>query len=490
MVDSQDWTKVVLAKTWTLGKIIAKGGFGAVYEASGPHHEPVVAKLIGKTPATDRELLFVDLAGMPNIIPVIDSGEYEDHFVIVMPRARHSLRDTRAQITDPMPVEDTLPILRDVATALQATESRGVVHRDLKPENILFYNGDWCLSDFGIARLVALETSTHTWKRAMTYPYAAPEQWQGERATPATDVYALGVIAYELLSGRRPFEGDTESDFREQHLHGTAPPLTAIQDWLANLITECMLKPPGSRPKPESILRRLEPPASPPSPADIRLQGLNRQALEVRAQEEAVANQRQSAREQNAALFEAASNLLAPIVEGLLERILTNASQSQVSDQHSPWVVRFNDAELYVGPIERVHEAEIPFTVIATSQIRLQTQRPSSGYRGRSHSLWYCDAQEKDAFRWYETAFMRSPLVGRSSSVNPFALAPNESGAQVSLSRAMGTVQLAWPFTPFDQDGREEFIEQWIGWFVDAAQGNLRSPSLMPERNPDNSWRR
>ena len=85
---------------------------------------------------------------------------------------------------------------------------------------------------------------------------------------------------------------------------------------------------------------------------------------------------------------------------------------------------------------------------------------------------------------------MRSPLVGRSSSVNPFALAPNESGAQVSLSRAMGTVQLAWQFTPFDQDGREEFIEQWIDWFVDAAQGNLRSPSLMPERNPDNSWRR
>ena len=124
MVDVQDWTKVVLAKTWTLGEIIAKGGFGAVYEASGPHHEPVVAKLIGKTPATDRELLFVDLAGMPNIIPVIDSGEHEDHFVIVMPRASHSLRDTRTEIAGPIPVEDTLPILRDLATALQARTSR------------------------------------------------------------------------------------------------------------------------------------------------------------------------------------------------------------------------------------------------------------------------------------------------------------------------------------------------------------------------------
>ena len=267
----------------------------------------------------------------------------------------------------------------------------------------------------------------------MTYPYAAPEQWQGERATPATDVYAFGVIAYELLSGGWPFEGDTESDFREQHLHGTAPPLTSAPDWLASLIAECMLKPPGSRPKPESILRGLEPPASPPSASDIRLQRLNRQAVEVRAQEEAVANQCQSDREQNAALFEAASSSLAPIVEGLLGRILTNASQSQVSDQNSQWVVRFNDAELYVAAIERAHEAEIPFTVIAISQIRLQTQRPSSGYRGRSHSLWYCDAREKDAFRWYETAFMRSPLVGRRSSVNPFALAPNENGAQVSF---------------------------------------------------------
>jgi len=203
-----------------------------------------------------------------------------------------------------------------------------------------------------------------------------------------------------------------------------------------------------------------------------------------------VANQRQSAREQNAALFEAASSLFVPIVERLLERIHTNAPDSQVSDQHSPWVVRFNDAELYVAPIERATESETPFTVIAVSHVRLQTQRSSRGYRGRSHSLWYCDAQEKNAFRWYETAFMHSPLIGRSSSINPFALAPNESGAQVSLSPVMGTVQLAWPFTPFDQGDQERFMEQWIGWFADAAEGNLRYPSSMPERNPHGSWRR
>src|SRR5258708_40144833 len=111
-------------------------------------------------------------------------------------------------------MNEAVNILLDVAEALASLE-KDVVHRDLKPENILFYQGHWCLADFGIARYAEATTSPDTHKYSFTPPYAAPEQWRFERATPATDVYAFGVTAFELLQGHRPFRG---TDFLVQLL--------------------------------------------------------------------------------------------------------------------------------------------------------------------------------------------------------------------------------------------------------------------------------
>lgn len=109
-------------------------------------------------------------------------------------------------------------------------------------------------------------------------------------------------------------------------------------------------------------------------------------------------------------------------------------------------------------------------------------------YEGRSHSLWFCDAQEKGAFRWYETAFMINPLISRRARQDPFALDPGE-GAAPAIHSGIAETQVAWPFTPIDQGLSDEFVERWIGWFADAAAGNLRHPQLMPERNVQGSWR-
>jgi serine/threonine-protein kinase len=170
-----------------------------------------------------------------------------------MPLAKKSLRQQLAESAGPLQAADVVAILSDIATALVDLEGR-VVHRDLKPENVLLLNGHWCLADFGIARYAEATTAPDTKKFSMTPPYAAPEQWRWERATSATDVYALGVIAYELLAGSRPFPGP---DFREEHLHSTPPSLPGIPSTLDALVQECLYKAPAVRPSPANLSARL-----------------------------------------------------------------------------------------------------------------------------------------------------------------------------------------------------------------------------------------
>ena len=120
-----------------------------------------------------------------------------------MPEADKSLRIVLDQTGafDPL---DAIEVLLDIAKALVSLEGT-VVHRDIKPDNILHFDGRWNLADFGISKYAGATTALDTQKFARTPAYAAPEQWRDETATGATDVYALGIIAYELLSGRVPF---------------------------------------------------------------------------------------------------------------------------------------------------------------------------------------------------------------------------------------------------------------------------------------------
>ena len=190
-----------LKQKWELRREIDAGGFARVYSAQSEDGASAVVKLIPKDPGAERELLFAELDGVPNVVPIVDSGEWGDHWVLVMPQAEKSLRKHLVQMNNRLIVPDAVPILIHIAEALGAIEGR-VVHRDVKPENVLLLDDRWCLADFGIARYAEATTASDTSKYAMTKAYAAPEQWRGERATSATDVYAWGVLAYELLAGR------------------------------------------------------------------------------------------------------------------------------------------------------------------------------------------------------------------------------------------------------------------------------------------------
>lgn len=490
-------TKIKLNREWSLGVQFDDGGFGRIYLGTSDAGEEVVIKLVPKDPGADRELLFESISDLPNIIPILDTGEWNDSWVLVMPKAEKSLRIFLEEQSGPIPSVEAVQILIDIATALSGLEDI-VVYRDLKPGNILLYEGRWCLTDFGIARYSEATTAPDTRKFFASQPYAAPEQWRAERATRAVDVYALGIVGYEMLAGEQPFPGPADHDYRDQHLNTDAPIAPNCTAPLRALIAECLYKAPQARPNPGNLLARLEKSLVPASPAAQRLQQANLSEVQREATREAERSVIETESERRTALFNTAEAALRQIYVELYESILENAPlathQNVMGTSTPEWILNLSDAVLTAGAItKRPRYDSGKYTpdidVIASSVIDLSVPIDSFGYDGRSHSLWYGDVQEKGEYRWFETAFMFNPLSSRGKSHDPFAMAPAEE-AYLTISGISGGLQLAWPFTAIDQGAEGDFIEYWLERFADAALGNLRHPGSMPERPPKGSWRR
>ena len=233
--------------TWVMqGQRLGAGGFGSVHPGKGADGKDVAIKRLdgrGRLPV-DRELNVTEGLigrGLQHVIPVFDAGRDGDDAFVVMARASDDLASaikTRRQFPEP----EAVTILSHIAAGL--AEIGDVVHRDLKPANVLLHEGSWKVADFGLVRFADAATSANTLKMALTPQYAAPEQWRGEQATHATDIYALGCIGYALLTGGPPFSG---GDLRAQHLGQPAPHLTA-GPVLRHLLSRCLEKSPVSRP--------------------------------------------------------------------------------------------------------------------------------------------------------------------------------------------------------------------------------------------------
>ena len=479
---------IELNQVWHLSDQLGSGGFANVYLARNSGGETAVVKLVRKETGAQRELLFVDLEGIPNVVPVLDSGELDDYFAIVMPRAEKSLRDYLAEKGGQLSLDLAISILVDVAETLVGAEDR-VVHRDIKPENVLLLDDRWHLADFGIARYAEATTAPDTLKYAKTPAYAAPEQWREERATSTADVYALGVVAYELLTGQQPFQGP---DYRRQHLEESPERLTGFPERVRSLVSECLYKSPQARPRPQNLLERLKRSLTPASPGAELLQQANLLAVDRQAEEARQQSIAQSEAERRLELIDAAHESLENILALLDQQITVNASEVLTSSGSDLRSWSLNDATLRVNRSSSEaseSDSNMPFKVIVHTAISLTVPADRSGYTGRSHSLWYCDAQKPDVFRWYETAFMQ---ISRrpDRSVAPFYMSPGARDVVLALSSAMHTYQVAWPFVPIDQGDEELFIERWILRFAEAAQGQLRYPSSMPELDPGGSWRR
>jgi serine/threonine-protein kinase len=175
---------------------------------------------------TREALAAARLSGNPHIVTIFDVGEADDRpFIVMEYLAGGTVADRAAR--GPVAHDQALAWLRDTASALDEAHANGIVHRDVKPANLLLDGRDGVhVADFGIASVANTASSGMTLTGTVlgTAGYLSPEQARGEPATPASDVYGLGIVAYELLTGGRPFEGGSATAEASAHIHEPVPP--------------------------------------------------------------------------------------------------------------------------------------------------------------------------------------------------------------------------------------------------------------------------
>ena len=225
------------------------------------------------------------------------------------------------------------------------------------------------------------------------------------------------------------------------------------------------------------------------------LQQANAVAVKRLAENDRLKSSNQSKDERRKQLFGDAVLSFERVADFLGDRIMSNAPSTKPSGTNRKRSWTLNDSVLSVTQPQTVgkdvDEVRFPiaFEVVAFADITLRIKPDRHQFEGRSHSLWFCDAQEANVFRWYETSFMVNPFIPRRGRVDPFSLSPGDS-SYGAVSPVIDEFQVAWPFMAVDQGGEEDFVERWIGWFAQAAQGLLAHPSRMPELDPSGSWRR
>ena len=252
---------------------IGAGGMGEVYRAHDQRLGRTVAIKVLAEPASgdaaartrfDREARAIAVLSHPNICTLYDLGHHEGIDYLVMEYLEgQTLADRLTQ--GPLPMDRALAIAGDIAEALDNAHRQGIVHRDLKPGNVMLTKSGAKLLDFGLATLRPLPqldasvattetvagrlTGTHA--IVGTLPYMAPEQLEGREADTRTDLYAFGVVLFEMLTGTLPFEGKTHATLIAAIMAGAAPSITQrrplVPQTLSNLVTTCLARDPDGR---------------------------------------------------------------------------------------------------------------------------------------------------------------------------------------------------------------------------------------------------
>jgi hypothetical protein len=244
---------------YTLQRILGKGGMASVYLAIHDKFEREVAlKIMAPVLSADpsfrerflREAKIVAKISHPNIVAVYDVNEVNNLYYIAM--EYHPGGDLKARIREGLSIREALGIVRDIARALDYAHSKGYLHRDIKPDNILFRaDGSAVLTDFGIAKATEGDNShlTQVGIVAGTPKYMSPEQARGQALGADSDLYSLGVVFFEMLTGRLPFEASDPIALGIMHLNSPVPKLEGRLAHFQPLIDRMMAKAGAQRPQ-------------------------------------------------------------------------------------------------------------------------------------------------------------------------------------------------------------------------------------------------
>ena len=242
---------------------MTQGGMSDIYRAFDlVHHREVVIKIPDQSMLGDpaqferfqRELEVMKTLDHPAILKGLGSGKYNRIPYLVTEFVDGQSLRTLIETSSPLPSDQVIPLIRKIADGMAYCHKNDVIHRDLKPENVLItHDGQPVIMDFGLALTKGSHRVTYSNLSATmgTPDYMAPEQIEGQRGDQRTDIYALGTIMYELLTGKLPFTGDNNMVIMAQHLNGTAPRIdrvnSSIPPQLAAIVATCLARNPDDR---------------------------------------------------------------------------------------------------------------------------------------------------------------------------------------------------------------------------------------------------
>lgn len=248
-----DRLAAALADRYRIERELGAGGMATVYLARDlRHNRDVAIKVlradVSQTVGAERFLREIEIAAKlthPHILPLFDSGEVEGQLYYVMPNVEgQSLRD-RLLASRQLSVPEAVRIGQEVAGALDYAHRHGVVHRDIKPENVMLHEGHALVADFGIGKAVGAveaDTFTQTGATVGTPAYMSPEQAAGEEVDGRSDIYSLGCLLYEMLTGEQPFTGPTIQAVIAKRFVQTPADITALREGVPRPVARAVQK--------------------------------------------------------------------------------------------------------------------------------------------------------------------------------------------------------------------------------------------------------
>jgi serine/threonine-protein kinase len=256
---------------YRLEEVLGQGGMGMVFRAvREPEGSVCALKVLRADVAADpisqkrfaHEVRAASEVTHRHLVPILDAGEIDGVHYLASAYVAGDTLSGRIRAVGPLPVSDIGVLTADVASALDALHAKGLVHRDVKPSNILLdESGDAMLTDFGLSRGHAYTALTQAGQVVGTLDYLAPELIRGAKATPASDIYALGCVVYEMLTGEPPFAHRSSFEVGVAHLEEDPPdPTTSRADVagpFAWAVLQALNKAPDERPSTATMYANL-----------------------------------------------------------------------------------------------------------------------------------------------------------------------------------------------------------------------------------------